>query len=114
MISFPGFQVCWFRTVSSFGRYCAARPLFREQHTDDMSEAEARTLIESCLRACVMRDKSMINKFQVAKVGRCTLTPRDPYLKGAWYPGGFNSCADQVKSRFQTLPSNSTCTATPR
>jgi adenylate kinase len=22
--------------------------------------------------------------------GRCTLTPPDPYLKGAWYPGGFN------------------------
>jgi hypothetical protein len=25
-----------------------------------------------------------------AKVGRCTLTPPDPQLKGAWYPGGFN------------------------
>jgi hypothetical protein len=24
------------------------------------------------------------------QVGRCTLTPPDPQLKGAWYPGGFN------------------------
>jgi selenocysteine lyase/cysteine desulfurase len=24
--------------------------------------------------------------------GRCTLTPPDPSLKGAWYPGGFNPC----------------------
>jgi hypothetical protein len=23
-------------------------------------------------------------------VGRCALTPPDPQLKGAWYPGGFN------------------------
>jgi hypothetical protein len=25
-------------------------------------------------------------------VGRCTLTPPDPQLKGAWYPGGFKPC----------------------
>ena len=53
--------------AAGFGNHMA-RPLFREKHTDDMSEAEARELIESCLRACVMRDKSMINKFQIAKV----------------------------------------------
>ena len=29
-------------------------------------------------------------------VGRCKLTPPDPQLKGAWYPGGFNPCTDQV------------------
>jgi hypothetical protein len=31
------------------------------------------------------------------------LTPPDPWLKGAWYPGGFNPCTYQVKkpvSRF--------------
>jgi hypothetical protein len=37
-------------------------------------------------------------------VGRCTLTPPDPYLKGAWYPGGLNPCTYQVKTRFQDLP----------
>jgi hypothetical protein len=31
------------------------------------------------------------------------LTPPDPQLKGAWYPGGFNPCAYQVKNRFQSL-----------
>jgi hypothetical protein len=25
------------------------------------------------------------------------LTPPDPQLKGAWYPGGFNPCTYQVK-----------------
>jgi hypothetical protein len=36
-------------------------------------------------------------------VGRCTLTPPDPQLKGARYPGGFNPCTYQVKKRFQNL-----------
>jgi hypothetical protein len=38
------------------------------------------------------------------KAGRCTLTPPDPQLKGAWYPGGFNPCTCQVKNRFQNEP----------
>lgn len=53
--------------AAGFGNHMA-RPLFREKHTDDMSEEDARALIEDCLRACVMRDKSMMNKFQIAKV----------------------------------------------
>jgi hypothetical protein len=32
------------------------------------------------------------------------LNPPDPYLKGAWYPGGFNPCAYEVKNRFQNVP----------
>jgi hypothetical protein len=38
-------------------------------------------------------------------VGRCPLTPPDPYLKmkGAWYPGGFNPCTYQVNNRFQSF-----------
>jgi hypothetical protein len=31
------------------------------------------------------------------------LTPPDPQLKGAWYPGGFNPRTYQVKTRFQSL-----------
>jgi hypothetical protein len=43
--------------------------------------------------------------------GRCTtLTPPDPWLKGAWYPGGFKPRTYQVKTRFQ----NATRTATVR
>jgi hypothetical protein len=30
-------------------------------------------------------------------VGRCALTPPDPQLKGARYPGGFNPCTYQAK-----------------
>jgi hypothetical protein len=38
-----------------------------------------------------------------AVVGRRPLTPPDPQLKAAWYPGGFNPCAYHVKIRFQSL-----------
>jgi hypothetical protein len=34
----------------------------------------------------------------------CALSPPDPQLKGAWYPGGFNPCPDRVKTRFQDVP----------
>ena len=32
------------------------------------------------------------------------MTPPDPQLKGAWYPGCFNPCTYQAKNRFQDLP----------
>jgi hypothetical protein len=31
------------------------------------------------------------------------LTPPDPQLKGAWYPGGFNPCTYHAKNRFQSF-----------
>jgi hypothetical protein len=34
------------------------------------------------------------------KAGRRALTPPDPRLKGAWYPGGLNPRTYQVKNRF--------------
>jgi hypothetical protein len=36
--------------------------------------------------------------------GCARLPPPDPQLKGAWYPGGFNPCTYQVKTRFQSVP----------
>jgi hypothetical protein len=39
-----------------------------------------------------------------AEAGQRTLTPPDPQLKGAWYPGGFKPCTCQVKKRFQNVP----------
>jgi 20S proteasome subunit beta 7 len=50
-----------------FGAHLA-RPLFREKHREDMTEAEARALLEEGLRVCYYRDKNSINKFLVATV----------------------------------------------
>jgi hypothetical protein len=49
--------------------------------------------------------------FTYNEAGRRTLTPPDAYLKGAWYPGGFNPCTYQVKTRFHKVCfRNATCT----
>jgi hypothetical protein len=41
----------------------------------------------------------------ITAVGRrCTLTPPDPQLKGAWYPGCFNPCTYRVKNWFPNVP----------
>lgn len=40
----------------------------REKHRPDMSESEARALLEECLAVCYYRDKNSINKFQIARV----------------------------------------------
>jgi hypothetical protein len=34
------------------------------------------------------------------EVGRCTLTPPDPQLKGAWYPGGFKPLPLNINPGF--------------
>lgn len=64
--------------AAGFGNHMA-RPLLREKHTDDMSEEDARKLMEECLRTCLMRDKTMMNKFQVAKVTAGGLEISEPF-----------------------------------
>lgn len=53
--------------IPGFGNHLA-RPIMREKHRPDMSEAEARSLLEECLAVCYYRDKNSINKFQIARV----------------------------------------------
>jgi hypothetical protein len=48
------------------------------------------------------------------EAGRCTLTPPDPQLKGAWYPGGFKPLPLNINPGFKTRLSNATCAATTR
>jgi hypothetical protein len=38
--------------------------------------------------------------------GRCTLTPPDPQLKGAWYPCGFKPSPLNTNPGFKTCLSN--------
>lgn len=56
--------------ATGFGTHLA-RPLLRESHRPDMTEAEAVELLKRCLKVCYYRDKQSINKFVMAKV-RCT------------------------------------------
>lgn len=55
--------------ASGYGNYLA-RPLLRKYQRADMSEAEAKKLLEDSLRVLFYRDARSTNKIQVAKVTR--------------------------------------------
>lgn len=53
--------------ATGFGHHFAM-PILREEWREDLTEAEARTLLEKCMRVCYYRDCRTINKIQLAKV----------------------------------------------
>jgi len=64
--------------ATGFGQHLA-RPIFRERHRPDMSEAEAVAMLHDALRVCYYRDKQSINKFQLAKITPEGVTISDPF-----------------------------------
>jgi 20S proteasome subunit beta 7 len=68
--------------ATGFGNQLA-RPLFREKHSVNMSEAEAEELMKEALKVCYYRDKNSINKFQIAKItapeGKPVVSISDPF-----------------------------------
>lgn len=56
-----------------------ARPLFRDRHSDDMSEEDAMALLHDALKVCYYRDKQSMNKFQIAKVTKDGVTISEPF-----------------------------------
>jgi len=52
--------------ATGFGSYLAI-PLLRKQWRPDMTEAEARDLLESCLRVLFYRDCRALNRIRIAK-----------------------------------------------
>jgi 20S proteasome subunit beta 7 len=64
--------------ATGFGNQLA-RPLMRDRHRADMTEAEATALLHDCLRVCYYRDKNSINKFQVSKVTAAGVEVGEPF-----------------------------------
>lgn len=56
-----------------------ARPLFRERHSDDMSEEDAVTLLHDALRVCYYRDKQSMNKYVLSKVTAGGVQSSEPF-----------------------------------
>lgn len=70
--------------ATGFGNHLA-RPLMREKHRPDMSEEEAIKLLHECLLVLYYRDKTSINKFQVAKVTKDGSSVSEPFsLETKW------------------------------
>lgn len=70
--------------ATGFGNHLA-RPILRDEWREDMTFEEAVRLLEKCLRVLLYRDRSAINKFQIAKITDEGVTISQPYaLKTFW------------------------------
>ncbi|KAJ0752251.1 putative proteasome endopeptidase complex [Helianthus annuus] len=76
--------------ATGFGNHLA-RPILREEWREDLSFEEGVKLLEKCMRNLLYRDRSAVNKLQIAKITEEGLTVSPPYsLKTFW-----NSAASQ-------------------
>ncbi|KAF5198587.1 Proteasome subunit beta type-4 [Thalictrum thalictroides] len=80
--------------ATGFGNHLA-RPILRDEWKEDLSYEDAVKLLEKCMRVLLYRDRSAINKLQVAKITEEGVTISQPYsLKTFW---GFNAFQNPSK-----------------
>ncbi|XP_024976764.1 proteasome subunit beta type-4-like isoform X2 [Cynara cardunculus var. scolymus] len=77
--------------ATGFGNHLA-RPILREEWREDLSFEEGVKLLEKCMRNLLYRDRSAVNKLQIAKITEDGLTISQPYsLKTFWNFGAFQN-----------------------
>jgi 20S proteasome subunit beta 7 len=76
--------------ATGFGSYLAL-PILREKWTPDLSEGEARAMLEDCMRVLFYRDCRALNRIQIAKVTKEDgVLISDPYeLETEWSSASF-------------------------
>lgn len=76
--------------ATGYGAYLAI-PLIRERWTADMSEGEARALLEDCLRVLYYRDCRASNRIQIAKATADGTLISEPYeLTSDWETANYD------------------------
>ncbi|XP_024402015.1 proteasome subunit beta type-4 [Physcomitrium patens] len=85
--------------ATGFGNHLA-RPIFRDEWRADMTHEEAVALLEKCMLVLFYRDRSAINKFQIANVTEAGVHISEPYaLQTNWsYKAFENPTAGAVGS----------------
>ncbi|KAJ0935197.1 putative proteasome endopeptidase complex [Helianthus annuus] len=77
--------------ATGFGNHLA-RPILREEWREDLSFEEGVKLLEKCMRDLLYRDRSAVNKLQIAKITEEGLTVSPPYsLKTSWNSAAFQN-----------------------
>eukprot|EP00252_Welwitschia_mirabilis_P013236 TRINITY_DN29177_c0_g1_i1.p1 TRINITY_DN29177_c0_g1~~TRINITY_DN29177_c0_g1_i1.p1 ORF type:complete len:264 (+),score=42.85 TRINITY_DN29177_c0_g1_i1:296-1087(+) len=77
--------------ATGFGNHLA-RPIFRDEWREDMSFEEAVRLLEKCMLVLLYRDRSAVNKLQVAKITEEGAHFFEPYaLKTNWEFSAFKN-----------------------
>lgn len=70
--------------ATGYGAYLAL-PLMRKKHRSDMTEAEARALLEECMKVLWYRDCRTINKMILSKITKAGTKISEPFsLEGNW------------------------------
>uniref|UniRef100_A0A0E0L4Y5 Proteasome subunit beta n=1 Tax=Oryza punctata TaxID=4537 RepID=A0A0E0L4Y5_ORYPU len=90
--------------ATGFGNHMAV-PILRAEWCEDMTFGEAVKLVEKCLLVLLYRDRSAINKFQVAKITTEGATIYPPYsLKTYWGFSAFeNASKDSIEDSMRLL-----------
>ncbi|KAL6130589.1 hypothetical protein ACLB2K_068968 [Fragaria x ananassa] len=70
--------------ATGFGNHLA-RPILRDEWREDLSFEEGVRLLEKCMRVLLYRDRSAVNKLQIANITEKGVTISQPYsLKTFW------------------------------
>ncbi|XP_076926626.1 proteasome subunit beta type-4-like [Bidens hawaiensis] len=77
--------------ATGFGNHLA-RPILREEWREDLTFEEGVKLLEKCMRNLLYRDRSAVNKLQIANITEEGLTISQPYsLKTFWNFAAFQN-----------------------
>ncbi|CAN6466114.1 unnamed protein product [Victoria cruziana] len=99
MVSMIGVHFEDNHVATGFGNHLA-RPILRDEWREDMSFEEAVKLLEKCMLVLLYRDRSAINKIQIAQVTEEGFKLFQPYsLKTFW---GFSAFENPSKGAVGT------------
>ncbi|PON69663.1 Proteasome B-type subunit [Trema orientale] len=77
--------------ATGFGNHLA-RPILREEWHKDLSFEDGVKILEKCMRVLLYRDRSAVNKLQIAKITEEGVTISQPYaLKTFWEFNAFQN-----------------------
>ncbi|KAM2194621.1 hypothetical protein ACFX1R_028726 [Malus domestica] len=84
MVSMIGVNFEDNHVATGFGNHLA-RPILRDEWHENLTFEEAVKLLEKCMRVLLYRDRSAVNKLQIAKITEEGVTISQPYsLKTFW------------------------------
>uniref|UniRef100_A0A3Q7IZW2 Proteasome subunit beta type-4 n=1 Tax=Solanum lycopersicum TaxID=4081 RepID=A0A3Q7IZW2_SOLLC len=105
--------------ATGFGNHLA-RPILRDEWHENLSYEEGVKLLEKCMRVLLYRDRSAVNKLQIAKITEEGVTISQPYslktfwnfsafqnptvgAEGSWFDEGTTQCVADYRTVFMEV-----------
>lgn len=89
--------------ATGFGNHLA-RPILRDEWREDLSFEDGVKLLEKCMRVLLYRDRSAVNKLQIAKITEEGVTISQPYsLRTFWDFSAFKNPRADAREQFLFL-----------